>query len=51
MMLGVTVSVAVRDCVPAVFKVALNVPVPFVKGELPGKAAWPSLLLKCIVPA
>ena len=36
---------------PAVFKVAANVPTPFVRFELAGKTAWPSLLVKCAVPA
>src|SRR5260370_1051035 len=50
-MLDVIVSVAVRDCVPAVFKVAVNVPVPLVSAELAGSVAWPSLLVKWTVPA
>src|SRR5713226_4842334 len=50
-MLEDTVSVAVRDWAPAVFKVALNEPVPPVSVELAGRAAWPSLLVKCTVPA
>jgi hypothetical protein len=48
---GVTVSVAVRVWFPAVFKVAENVPTPFVKIEFAGKTAVPSLLVKCTVPA
>src|SRR6267143_6058420 len=47
---GVTVSVAVRVWFPAVFKVAENVPTPFVKIEFAGKTAPPSLLVKCTVP-
>ena len=50
-MLDVTVSVAISDCVPAVFKVALNEPVPLVSVELAGRVAWPSLLVKCTIPA
>jgi hypothetical protein len=36
---------------PRVFKVAENVPVPFVSVALAGNAATPSLLVKCTVPA
>jgi hypothetical protein len=49
-MLDVTVSVAVIDCVPAVFRVALKLPAPLVSVELAGWLAWPSLLVKCTVP-
>ena len=38
-----TVSVAEMVCEPAVFKVTENVPTPFVKVELEGKAAWVSV--------
>src|SRR5438552_2057747 len=47
----VTVSVAVSDCVPAVFNVAVNEPAPLVRVELAGSAPWPSRLLTCPVPA
>ena len=49
---GVTPPVveAVMDCVPTVFRVALNVPVPFVSVELAGKTACGSELLKLTVP-
>ena len=50
-MLLVALSVAVMDCVPAVFKVAVNELVPLVKVESAGKAAKLSLLVKCTVPA
>jgi len=43
---AVTVSVAVMCWVPAVFSVALKVPVPLVRVELAGRTAWPSLLVK-----
>ena len=46
-----TVSVAVMVRLPAVFKVPLNVPLPFVRVELDGSVAAPSLLVKCTVPA
>ena len=46
----VAVSVAVSDWLPAVFKVALNDPVPLVSVALAGSTAWPSLLLKWAVP-
>ena len=42
----VRVLAAVIDWAPAVFRVALNVPVPLLRRVRPGKAAWPSLLLK-----
>ena len=45
-----TVSVAVKVCTPAVFSVALKVPVPLVKVLLAGRTAWASLLVKCTVP-
>ena len=48
---GVTVSVAVSVCVPAVFSVTENVPTPLVSVELAGNVATPSLLVKCTVPA
>ena len=47
----VTVSVAVSDCVPAVFNVALKVPTPLVSVEFADKVAAPSLLVKWTVPA
>ena len=47
----VTVSVALIVCDPAVFKFALNVPVPLVRVELADKTACASLPLKCTVPA
>jgi hypothetical protein len=47
----VTVSVAVIVRLPAVFKVAVNVLVPFVSVESAGSVAAPSLLVKCTVPA
>jgi hypothetical protein len=50
-MLEVTVSVAVMDWVPPVFKVALKLPVPLVRVEFAGKLAWLSELVKCTVPA
>ena len=45
------VSVAVMVCGPAVFRVALNVPTPLVNVESAGRAAAPSVLVKCTVPA
>ena len=47
----VTVSVKGMVWLPAVFNVAENVPAPFVNGPSEGKAAVPSLLVKCTVPA
>jgi hypothetical protein len=47
---AVTVSAAVTVWLPAVFKVAENVPTPFVRIEFAGKTAAPSLLVKCTVP-
>jgi hypothetical protein len=47
----VTVSVAVTVRLPAVFSVALNVPVPFVSVLFAGKLALASVLVKCTVPA
>ena len=44
-------SVAVIVWLPAVFKVALNVPAPFVTVLLFGNVAAPSLLVKWTVPA
>jgi len=41
-----TVSVAVMVCAPAVFKVALNVPIPAVKVELAGNTASVSVPVK-----
>ena len=38
-------------CEPAVFSVTLNVPVPDVSVEFAGSVAFPSLELKCTVPA
>jgi hypothetical protein len=35
---------------PAVFRVAVNVPVPFVSVEFAGSVAWLSLLVNCTVP-
>jgi hypothetical protein len=46
----VTKSVAVIVCEPAVFSVALNVPVPPVSVALAGTTAEPSVLVKCTVP-
>ena len=43
---GITVSVAVIVWLPAVFSVALNVPVPLVSVLVAGRRAWPSLLVK-----
>src|SRR5437762_219964 len=48
---GVTVSVAVIVCDPAVLRVALKVPVPLVRVELTGSVAAPSVEVKCTVPA
>ena len=45
-----TVSVAVMVWLPVVVSVAAKVPVPFVKVELPGSFAAPSVLVKCAVP-
>ncbi len=49
-MLAVTVSVAVSDCAPAVFNVAVKEPPPFVSVESAGSTAWASLLVKWTVP-
>ena len=46
----VTVSVAVMVCGPLVFSVAEKVLTPAVSVEFNGKAAAPSLLVKCTVP-
>jgi len=46
-----TVSVALIVCDPAVFKVALKVPVPLVSVELDGNTPRASVPLKCTVPA
>ena len=43
-------SVTVTVWLPAVFKVALNVPLPLVRVLLAGRLAAPSLLLKWTVP-
>jgi hypothetical protein len=48
---AVTISVAVTVWLPAVFKVAENVPAPLVNTEFAGNTAAPSLLVKCTVPA
>jgi len=45
------VSVALIIRLPAVFKVALKLPVPLLNVLLPGSTAWASLLVKWIVPA
>ena len=47
---ALTVSVAVIAWVPAVFRVALNEPVPLVSVVSAGRTAWLSLLVKCTVP-
>ena len=47
----VTVSVAVTVWLPAVFRVALNVPVPPASVAFAGNTATPSLDVKCTVPA
>ena len=44
------VSVAVSDWTPAVFKVALKLPVPLVRATLAGNTASGSLVVKCTVP-
>ena len=44
------VSVTVSVSVPALNKVAVNVPVPSISRLLPGSDALVSLLLKCTVP-
>jgi hypothetical protein len=49
-MLEVTVSVAVRVCVPAVKNVAEKLPVPLVSVEFEGRVAWVSDEVKCTVP-
>ncbi len=49
-MLEVTVSVAFRDCAPAVLRVALKLPVPFVRAALLGRTACPSLLVNKTTP-
>ena len=46
----VTVSVAVRVCVPEVLSVALKVPSPLVSVLSAGNTAWPSPLVKWAVP-
>ena len=47
----VTVSVAVMVWLPAVFKVAGNVPLPFVNVVFAGNTASGSVLVKCAIPA
>jgi len=47
---AVTVSVARTTWEPAVFMVALKIPVPFVNFELLGSEAWLSLLANTTVP-
>ena len=49
-MVLVTVSVAVIDCVPAVFKVTLNEPTPLIRLVFAGKTAWLSLEVILTVP-
>src|SRR5262245_19289259 len=46
----VAVSVAVTHWLPAVFSVALKLPVPLVRVVWPGSTAWPSPLVKWTVP-
>jgi hypothetical protein len=46
----VTVSVAVTDWLPAVFRVTVKVPTPLVSVELAGSTAWLSPLVKWTVP-
>ena len=46
----VTVSVAVTVWLPAVLRVAGNVPDPLVSVEFAGREAWESVLVKCTVP-
>ncbi len=48
---AVTISVAVMDWLPMVFSFTEKFPVPFVSGEFGGRVAWPSVLVKCTVPA
>ncbi len=45
-----TVSVAIIVWAPAVFRVALNVPVPALRGASGGSLASGSELVKCTVP-
>ena len=47
---AVTVSVAKTIWEPALFRVALKLPVPFVNLEFPGREAWLSLLVNDMVP-
>ena len=42
----VSVSVAVNDWLPAVFKMALKAPMPLLRPASAGRSAWASLLLK-----
>ena len=49
-MLLLLVSVAVSVWFPAVLSVAVKVPTPLLSVLLPGRAAWPSLLVKWTVP-
>jgi hypothetical protein len=46
----VVVSVAVRDCAPAVLSVALKVPVPLLSVASAGRVACGSELVKWTVP-
>ena len=46
----IVVSVTLILSLPAVFNVALKVPVPLVSVLLAGRTAWPSLLLKWAAP-
>src|SRR5436190_1601998 len=48
---ALAVSVPVIVWLPAVFRVALNVPTPLVSVLLPGRVACPSVLVKRTVPA
>ena len=47
---AVTVSDAETIWLPAVFRVASKLPVPFVRVEFSGRAAWLSLLVNETVP-
>ena len=50
LMLAVVVSVALMVCVPAVTRVAGNVPVPFVRVVFAGRVADGSVLVNAAVP-
>jgi hypothetical protein len=50
LMESVTVSFAEMVCVPAVFSVALKVPIPAVSAAFAGRVALMSLLVKCTMP-